>query len=196
MANIDRPAGFRPVGHITGHSCGKANMYYVPASDGTAIFIGDAVKTAGSADATGKYPTVAQAAAAEAIRGVAIGFSDQPNIAVDTSDLYRKYRPASTAMYVLVMDDPGVIFEIQEDNNTEDMEAADVGATCDIVVGAGDTDNGMSGMELDSSDGGSTSSQQCLVLRVTNREDNELGAYCKWDVLINDHELSSATAGV
>lgn len=197
MANVDRPAGFKPVGHITGAPWnGKANMYYIPSSDSTAVFIGDAVKTAGSADSTGKYPTVAQAAAGDTIRGVVIGFSDQPFVSVDTSDLNRKYRPASTAMYCLVVDDPGVIFEIQEDNDSEDMVAADVGATCDIVVGSGDTDNGMSGMELDSSDGGSTSSQQCLVLRVSNREDNALGDHCKWDVLINDHELSSATAGV
>lgn len=197
MANIDRPAGFKPVGHINGHPWnGKANMYYIPSTDSTAVFMGDAVKTAGSADSTGKYPTVTQATATHPIRGVAIGFSDQPYVSFDTSDLNRKYRPASTAMYVLVVDDPGVIFEIQEDNDTEDMEALDVGATCDIIVGNGDTDNGMSGMELDSSDGGSTSSQQCLVLRVTNREDNALGDYCKWDVLINDHELSSATAGI
>lgn len=195
MANVDRPRGFKPVGHLNGNPWnGKANMYYVPSSDGTAIFIGDAVKSAGSADSTGKYPAVAQAAAGDSIRGVAIGFSDQPNIAVDTSNLYRMYRPADTAMYVLVVDDPDVIFEIQEDNASSDLAATDVGSTTDIVVGSGDTSNGMSGMELDSDSAG-TSSDQCLLLRVSNREDNALGDHCKWDVLITDHELSAAVAG-
>lgn len=193
MANIDRPAGFKPVGHLNGNPWnGKANMYYIPSSDGTAVFKGDAVKSAGSADTTGKYPTVAQAAAGDAIRGVVIGFSDQPFIAVDTSNLYRMYRPASTAMYALVVDDPDVIFEIQEDNAGNDIAATMIGLSTDIAVGSGDTSNGMSGMELDSSDT-ATAAGQCKLLRVSNREDNALGDYCKFDVLIIEHEMRSST---
>ncbi|WP_456442282.1 hypothetical protein, partial [Psychroserpens sp.] len=74
MANLDRPAGFKPVKNLNGSPWnGKANVYYIPSTDDTAIFIGDAVKSAGSADATGMYPTVAQAAAGDTIRGVIIG---------------------------------------------------------------------------------------------------------------------------
>ena len=193
MANVDRPRGFSPVGHLNGNPWnGKATMYYVPSTDNTAIFKGDAVKSAGSADTSGKYPTVAQAAATNVIRGVAIGFSDQPYISVDTSNLYRMYRPAATAMYVLVVDDPDVIFEIQEDNADNDIDAAMIGLSTDIAVGAGDTSNGMSGMELDSSDT-ATALGQCKILRVTNREDNALGTYCKFDVLIIEHEMRVAT---
>ncbi len=193
MANVDRPAGFKPVGHLNGSPWnGKATMYYVPSTDSTAIFMGDAVSSAGAADASGKYPTVAQAAAAAVIRGVVVGFSDQPYVAVDTSNLNRMYRPASVAMYVLVVDDPDVIFEIQEDNTGNDITAAMVGLSTDIEVGAGDTANGMSGMELDSSDT-ATALGQCKILRVTNREDNALGTNCKFDVLIIEHEMRIAT---
>lgn len=193
MANVDRPAGFKPVGHLNGSPWnGKATMYYVPSTDSTAIFMGDAVSSAGAADASGKYPTVAQAAAAAVIRGVVVGFSDQPYVAVDTSNLNRMYRPASVAMYVLVVDDPDVIFEIQEDNTGNDISAAMVGLSTDIEVGAGDTANGMSGMELDSSDT-ATALGQCKILRVTNREDNALGTNCKFDVLIIEHEMRIAT---
>ena len=193
MANVDRPAGFKPVRHLNGNPWnGMANMYYVPVGDSTALFMGDAVKSEGSADATGKYPTVIQAAATDAIRGVVIGFSDQPYIATDTTNLNRMYRPASTAMYVLVVDDPDVIFEIQEDNVGNDIDADMIGLSTDIAVGSGNTANGMSGMELDSSDT-ATGEGQCKLLRVSNREDNALGTHCKFDVLIIEHEMRSST---
>ena len=75
MANSDSPFGFKPVKHLNGNPWnGKVNVYYIPSTDNTATFVGDAVKLAGSADATGKYPTVAQAAATNAICGVVVGF--------------------------------------------------------------------------------------------------------------------------
>lgn len=196
MPNIDRVCGFRPVRHLNGNPWnGKARMYYIPASDSVVTFIGDAVKSLGSADASGKHATVAQAATADNIRGVVIGFCDQPYVALDTTNLYRAYRPTLTAMYCLVVDDPDVIFEIQEDNDGNDMDADMVGLSTDLAVGSGNTSSGLSGMELDSSDTGSGSGQ-CRILGVSDKEDNDLGTYCKWDVLINLHELRTVDADV
>jgi len=194
MSNRNEYGGFKPVRHLNGMPWnGKARMYYIPATDGTATFKGDAVKSAGSSDASGKYATVKQATAGSVnLRGVVIGFSDQPHIAVDVTNLYRTYRPASTAMYCLVVDDPDVIFEIQEDNDTNDMDADMVGLSTDIVVGSGNTTSGLSAMELDSSDT-ATAAGQCKILNVSNKEDNALGTYCKWDVLIIEHEMRSST---
>ena len=193
MANEDRAGGFKPVRHLNGVPWnGKATWYYIPATDGTAMFKGDAVKSAGSADASGKYPTVTQAAATNVVRGVVIGFSDQPYIAIDTSDLYANYRLASTAKYCLVVDDPDVIFEIQEDNVGNDIDADMMGLSTDIAVGSGNTTSGLSAMELDSSDT-ATALGQCKILKVTNKEDNALGTYCKFDVLIIEHEMRAAT---
>jgi hypothetical protein len=193
MANVDRKGGFRPVGHLNGNPWnGKGRWYYIPSTDSTAVFHGDAVKSAGSSDTSGKYATVAQAAATNTIRGVVIGFANQPYISVDTDNLTRSYRPASTAMYCLVVDDPDVIFEIQEDNASNDMDADMVGLSTDIVVGTGDTTTGLSAMELDSSDT-ATAAGQCKILGVSNKEDNALGTYCKWDVLIIEHEMRSST---
>ena len=197
MANRDEYGGFKPVRHLNGMPWnGKARMYYIPATDATATFKGDAVKSAGSSDASGKYATVKQATAGSVnLRGVVIGFSDQPHIAVDVTNLYRTYRPASTAMYCLVVDDPDVIFEIQEDNDTNDMDADMVGLSTGIAVSTGNTSSGLSAMELDSSDTASGSGQ-CRILGVANKEDNVLGAYCKWNVLINLHELRTVAADV
>ena len=192
MANIDTPFGFKPVGHLLGASwSGKANVYYVPVGNASALFKGDAVKSQGSADATGKYPTVVIAAAGDAIRGVVIGFGDNPNVMTHPDTPNRDYLPISTAAYVLVIDDPYVIFEVQEDNVANDLTADMVGLNLNINTAAdGSTTTGKSSTELDSSDTGSTG--QCKLLGVSNRDDNALGTYCKWDVLIAEHEMSTA----
>jgi len=194
MANSDTPFGFKPVKHLLGAPWnGKVSTYYVAVGNSVALFKGDAVKSAGSADATGKFPTVVQAAAGDVIRGVIVGFGDNPYVMTHPDTPNRDYLPATTAAYVFVVDDPFVIFEIQEDNATNDMDADMVGLSTDIAtVGSGSTSTGKSAMELDSSDT-ATALGQCKILRVSNREDNALGAYCKWDVLIVEHEMLIAT---
>lgn len=196
MANADRVNGFTPVKHKNGMTWnGMFNTYYVPATDSTAIFRGDLVKLAGSADSTGKYPDIAQSAAADTTNlGVAIAFSTTPYICADPTNLTRNYRPASTAMYVAVVDDPDVIYEIQENGETDPFVIADIGNNCDIVVAAGNTTTGASGMEI-SSDAytESTATAQLRLLRVVPRDDNALGAHCRWWVTINEHVDSSTT---
>lgn len=194
MANLDTPFGFKPVKHLLGTPWnGKTNVYYVPSTDGTAIFKGDAVKGAGSADATGKFPSVAQAAAGDLIRGVVVGFGDNPYTMLHPDTPNRDYRPVSTAMYVFVVDDPFVIFEIQEDSTGNNLAATEVGLSTNLVVGSGSTATGKSAMELDSSDTATDGNGQCKILRVVDREDNALGTNCKWEVLIVEHELLVAT---
>lgn len=189
MANLDRPSGFKPVKHLNGNPWnGKANVYFVPATDATALFIGDLVNLAGSASADGMYPTVTQAAAGDTDNvGVVIGFGLQPEIMSNPDSPTMKYRAASTAMYALVVDDPFVIFEIQEDSVGGYIAAASVGLATNVVVGSGSTTTGKSAMELDSSDVSTDTAGQCRILRAVNRPDNALGNYCKWEVLIAEH---------
>lgn len=194
MANTDRPFGFKPVKHLIGASWnGKANVYYIPSSNATALFKGDAVKSTGSADTTGKYPGVVQAAAGDTIRGVIIGFGEDPHIMIKADSPNRVHCPISTEMYCLVVDDPFVIFEIQEDSVGAALAVTEIGLSTNITVGSGNTTTGLSAMELDSSDTGTDTSGQCKLLRIVDREDNALGDNCKWEVLIVEHELLTAT---
>ena len=189
MANTDRVNGARPVRYLNGAPWnGKVNRYYLPSTDGTACFVGDFVKSAGSADADG-VQTVAQAAAGDALLGVIVGFEPNPD------NLSLLYRVASTARYVLVCDDPDVIFEIQEDSVGGAMTAGETGNNGDITVAAGSTSTGSSGMELDSSNviATTTGAAQLRVIRLSNRADNEIGTWAKWEVLINEHEHKSTT---
>jgi len=196
MANSDTPFGLKPIKHFSGAPWnGKANVYYVPSSDSTALFVGDAVKLGGSADATGKYPSIAQATAGDAIVGVVIGFGDNPYTMINPDSPNTNYRVASTEMYCLVVDDPQVIFEVQEDSGGAALAVTAVGQGVDLVVGSGSTTTGKSGMELDSSS--ATTSGQCKLMRLVNREDNVLGDNAKWEVLIAEHQyLNSVGTGV
>ena len=194
MANSDIVSGFRPVGHLLGAAwSGKANVYYIPVTNATALFKGDAVKLTGTADVTGKYPGVVQVGGGdETVLGVIIGFGEDPHTMIKADSPYRVHCPISTEMYCLVVDDPFVIFEIQEDSVGGAMAVTAVGNSVDIVVGDGSTTTGKSGMELDSNtatDGAAT----CKLLRRVDREDNALGDHCKWEVTIIEHQMLTST---
>jgi hypothetical protein len=144
MANINKVNGFRPVRYLNGAAWnGQFRKYIVPASDGTAMFVGDLVKleTSGSVDG---YTAVVQAAASNAVIGAVVGFE------IDPADLNTpQYRKASTKRVVYVADDPNLIFEAQEDGVTTPIAAASIGLNVNVVVGSGSTVTGASGMQID-----------------------------------------------
>lgn len=185
MANVDSPFGLKPVRYVGGGPyMGDANLYYVPSSDSTAIFVGDAVKLAGSADSDG-VPSVAQAAAGDTVIGVVVGVKPVTN----DSTIYRE---ASTERYVYVADDPDLLFLVQEDSDGGALAAADVGNNCDLVVGSGSTQTGLSAMEVDSSTKATTTAQ-VRIMRLWDAADNEIGDQAKWLVKIVEHRNTSAT---
>jgi len=185
MANTDTPFGLKPV-----RAAGRAmhiETFFVPASDGTRLDIGDPVKKAGSADSNG-VADVTQCAAGDAITGVVVGFV--PSSADETP----AFRPASTAMYVLVCTDPNQIYEIQEDSVGGALAATDIGLNADIIVGAEDTVYNRSGVELDTSTKATTNTLALQILGLAQRPDNVIGANAKVLVRINKStEVSGAT---
>src|SRR6476469_3152982 len=109
MANANVASGLKPVSMLDGSPySGNLDMFYVPASDATALYIGDPVKFAGSADAAG-VATVTRSAAGETITGVVMGFMP------DGTTNMAGYRAASTAAYVLVAHGQDILWEVQED---------------------------------------------------------------------------------
>lgn len=189
MANADSAFGLKPIGHLMGIDWNQnMRVYYVPSSDSTAIYKGDLVTHGGTAEALGEYPTVKQTAAGDTtIVGVAWAFSNTPYIGADTSTLTRDYRPASTAMYVHVIVDPFVIYECQEDSDSDTLAITDIGQTANVVVGSGSTTTGLSGMEINTDDTGATGNLK--ILRLAKRDDgsNVLGTNAIWEVMINEH---------
>src|SRR3990167_9430692 len=146
MANTDIARGFKLVGTLHGKPA-QIRRYSIPSTDGTATFIGDAVKVAGGADSDGTTATVAQVAATNAILGVMVGVDKVTGVSDANLNLYATHRPASVGMYVYVCDDPDAIYEIQEDGVGATIDATDIGLNADVVVAAGSATTGMSGME-------------------------------------------------
>ena len=197
MANTDRPFGLRPVKHLDGSPWnGQVSTYYVPASDGTAIYVGDPVKSGGTAGDEGTFvygqhvdgmPTVAVAAAGDTLRGVVVGFSPLQ------SNLETLHRAASTARLAYVVDSPDVVFEVQSDEGGAALALVDVGENADILYTAGSAVTGRSAVELDSSTH-QTTTAQLRILGFVQRVDNDPGSnFGKVLVVINEHELKSTS---
>lgn len=190
MANSNAPAGLVPYASRGGKPYdGAANKYYVPAANSTALFLGDPVKLAGSADASGRYASVTQAAAGDPILGVVVGIADP---LVDSPI----YRAASVEAYVLVADDPDLVFSIQEDGDGGTLNADSVGFNANVVIAAGSTFTGRSGTMLDSSSAATTATLDFQIIGLTPMENNVLGAYAKWLVKPNTHARAAGATGV
>lgn len=200
MANSDIVRGLTPLRYLNGSPWnGKVRRYLIPSSDGTAVFKGDLVKLAGDGGAIGAVvtgipvggmATIAQSAAGDTSVGVVVDFEP------DTANLNLLYRVASTARVALVADDENVIFEIQEVSAGTAFTSAEIGLNANVVVAAGSTTTGLSGMELNNAGEATTSTLNCKIMGLVMRENNEYGENAKWEVLINNHAYRAGITGV
>lgn len=192
MANKDTPFGLVPVRHANGAPYnGAYTEYYVPATYGTALGVGDPVVITGTSNtaayagnAPGTLPEINKATAAGGsyITGAVVGF----NLLSD--DLSKTYNAASTERIVYVADDPELVFEIQEDGLGTALDATAVGLNADLVYTHSlSTTSGKSGAELDRSTANTTNTLQLKIRKLVNRVDNVLGDNAKWEVIINLH---------
>lgn len=185
MANADRPRGLQPVGTTDGGDYhGKIRTVAFLDTDATATFIGDAVALTGDSTADGEYEVVTQAAAGDAIVGAVVSFL--PNFE-DEGSLTSVYRKANQARLAKVVFGTDVLYEIQEDSDGGALDATASGSNVDLIVGAGDTFTGLSGMEIQSSSVG-TGTAQLRLRRIARYVDNELGDNAVWVVNINENQ--------
>jgi len=200
MANANRPSGFTPVSYLNGAPwTGQARIYSIAAAYATALYIGDPVITAGGADANG-VPTIALAAATGGVRGVIVGLGTKEGLMANPSNLDITYRPGAaqtTDWYAMVVDDPNVIFEVQENSNGTALAAADIGMNTISILNAG---NGyVSGWEIASATDATpavTATLQIKLLGLARKADNAFGAYAKHLIQFNVHELGHGTGSL
>ncbi len=186
MANTDAAFGLVPFGTTDGSDYhGKIREVEFVTGDSVACFLGDAVKLTGTTGTDGFTPVVAQAAAGNSIVGVIVGFS--PDFENESFINAGSNRLASTSRKAQVCFGSDVLYVAQEDSDSGALVAADAGKNIDIVVAAGSTVTGVSGMELDSSSALQASGQFRLH-HVQNKLDNELGANAQWVVSINENQ--------
>ena len=192
MANADAAFGFRPVKRDGSPYNGATQRCVIPASDGTATFIGDAVKLSGTSD-TG-YPSVIQAAAGDAVFGVVTAFEANPDALSD------QYRKASTKRFCQVALAQDTLFEVQSDDDTTALAEATVGLNADFVVGTGSTAYGTSAMELDSDSASTTNTLDLQIVALVDRADNLLSGTGSTNknaiVRFNDPQSKAGRTGV
>ena len=197
MANTSRIFGLRPIRHLSGSPWnGQISMYYHSTAQTAQIWKGTLVTTdSGLASPTcgpdplGVYQSIMGARDQEAaIIGVAWTFGNTPQLAADVTNLERKLCPSSTGMYIGVIDDPTVIYEIE--GNNASWVSTNLGDNCDTSNNAaGSTVTGNSSCVADHS-ALTAATAQLRVLRLVNRADNAIGAYCKLEVMISERLMA------
>lgn len=193
MANANVARGLIPYRRTTGEPYnGAANIYYVPASYGSAIYVGDPVTYVTNAGDANGIPAVqlATAGSSNYILGACVGIvpGGDPVLPV-TRDL-PVYHAASTAQYILVADDPDLLYEVQENGS---MVAGAGNRNANLVSGAGSTVTGYSGWMLNSSTLNTTNTLQMRIIRLLQQADNAVGTNAKWLCRINLHALINST---
>lgn len=202
MASTTRLNGFRPVKYLTGSGYfGAANLYFVPSTDSTVIMVGDLVKLLGDARSPTGVPTVTRAGATDAVIGAVTGIiftgvGDVANVPPVTSLDVPIYRAASTNRYVLVSDDPHVVYEAE---CVGTLATADIGLNASPTVTAGSTSTGSSGEGIDLSTKATTATLPLKLVGFPQKPDNNIGdSFVSAYVIINNHQYKggTGTAGV
>lgn len=206
MANLSRPFGARPTRYLGSAAWnGQAQLYAFSASQANNAYKGDLVQF----DATNRtlsladpyepgcpcvQPVVA-ALTTNAFRGVIAGFVPQPEfVQTPTASLGTMFRAASTQRYVWVIDDPLVVFEMEETGNSYTTAANNgINKTADISYVAGSQLTGVSAVVL-------TGFQTAAVrpwraVRFSQRPDNfnfsasDTNTFAHFDVISNNNDL-------
>lgn len=211
MANVNRPFGLRPSRMSNGSPwCGEVNTYVVLAADTSDYFIGDVVMAGGSADVNGipsviKY--VAAGSGATAPLGVIVGVAPVPPKSVSLEGtplaLEEKDILGTTTInrYVHVVDDLGVIYEVQADSTG--LSRNSIGSNVDLTVAAPSNRQQKSATVLNGTSDAATATLPFRIVGFKQSENNEINATAGTDepfvvtlVRFNEHAYKAGTTGL
>ncbi len=199
MTNVSKIAGLTPVKSKSAADWdGRGEVYHIASTDTTILSIGDPVKLTGTGDVNG-LPGVTRATAGATCIGVilAIGINPQGPY-IDPNNLTAIQAPATKtqAYYALVADDPMTVFEVQEAGAGSALAVTDIGQNIDFLAADPGTGVRISAFTIDNNAHDTTSTRNCKLLRLARRADNAIGAFAKWEVLINNHSFKTGVTGI
>ena len=205
MGNANRPTGLSPVKYLSGANwTGKMRVYWLDSTSTNALYKGDPVALVAGLDTAYGQQSVDLATAGAVMLGAVFGFGAAGDGAsrtgpfVDPANLTLTYAPAAKTQgyFVAVVDDPNVIFEIQEDSVGGAIPYSKASNNANFVYAAPAAGAGLSGVMLDSSTAATTSTLNLKLLGLKQSPDNALGNYAKWHVKMNNHSYSPGIAGI
>jgi hypothetical protein len=208
MANVNAPRGLIPYRRTSGEPYnGAGNIYWVPASYGTAIFVGDPVQLVTAAADGNGVPSIRLVTAGNGtdsgistygVLGAVMGRVPAGTPQIPVLQNNPVYVPASNSggAYVLVADDPDLLYWVQENGNMGGSGGAGSvtgpGKNVDLASGSGSTVTGFSGWQLNSASL-ATTALQMRVISLLQELDNAIGTNAKWLCRINLNQLTSTT---
>lgn len=218
--NPNKPVGLSPVSSLlasVGGFNGQGNLYAIPAADTSGYWPGDLVMPGTSAGGTygaggdsygTQYITKYTEGSTDPVLGVIVAIGTDPTgsqfinpnlLGGSAQSPGGTYRPAgaqSIVYYAMVLDDPNIIYEIQEGGTGTNLTGAACGLNADLAVAAPATVGvtAFSGSQLDNATTGTTTTLPLRILRLAPRPDNGFttspatgGGYQKWWVTLNNH---------
>lgn len=201
MANYIGSRGFVPSRYRNGAPfAGAVNMYHIPSTDTNAYAPGDAVKSSPSGDANG-IPDVVKALGTDTVRGVIVGVqfaSQNTNSFLGYNlDLTVQNIPATKTRdyYVLVVDDPDVLFELQDDGLTA-LTATACNKNASFTVTNPTSPQQNSATTLTTSSVAVTQALPLKIMGLVQKPNNAYGVNANWLVMFNQHEFQGNTAGI
>ena len=192
------PNGLRPVKKLDGSAwTGQTRPYPITSGYATSMFKGDPVTVLADG-------TLGIGVAGSAVVGVFWGCQYIPSgggLPVNSP-----FWPASTTVatgttpIAYVIDDPTVLFTIQETNGAgaagTPLALADVGLNANFAVGTGSTVTGDSGATIDNTTENTTATLNLKILGLDPEPGNAVGNFANWLVSINNHRYRGGVAGV
>jgi hypothetical protein len=189
MANVDKPFGMRALGNLSATGAQKQFSYRIAANQAGAIFQGDLVTVFDGFLV--RFNPATHTAAVGVFNGCS--FVD-PSSGKPT---FRNFYPGSVnvtqgVIEANVLDDPNQLFLIQA---SAKVEQAEIGLNADVVMGAGNTVTGVSGMELNS---GTIAKTAALNVKVVgySADPNNLPGENNVVVVVKINEHLYGSAGV
>lgn len=219
FVNPNKPAGLTPVSYLNGAKwTGGGRLYAILSSDTNAYSQGDLVTLTGSGDAAGVPGVTLYTEGTGPVTGVliAVGVGSGPTGLggigagaggpyINPNNLSLVQAPATKTQnyYALVVDDPNVIFEVQETGTATNLTQTAIGNNAGITYAAAAAGVSVSGTMLNNTTVTTTSTLPLKILGLAQRADNHFstspstgGGYQKWNVLINNHSYRGGVAGV
>ncbi len=192
MANVSEKYGLRPVRKLDGSPFINAqNRYRIASNYGTAIFQGDLVIAVNDG-------TIARHTAnnASPVIGVFNGvFYTDPTTQKPT---FKNYYPGSIVasdIIANVIDDPNVVYKIDSDGA---FAVADIFKNFSVTNVTGNTQTGISKVQLDYSVSGTTGTFVIQAIDISQDPDNDEAGVANGDILvrINNHFYRQGGTGL
>lgn len=227
VTNQNKPSGLTPVKYLNGADwSGQANIYFISSTSANAFNVGDIVSPVAGLDQWSGLQSIDLTATASSTItcGVAIAFGASPNITtslrggpyIDPTNLTLINVPATKVKnyFALVVDDPKVVFEVQETGvgttpatsltftATSKNASFLYGAPAAGVAVSGTTlDNGITSTHTPQTSATVTNGYFMRILGLSQRIDpqtaswNTFGLYAKWLVKLINHAYEGTVAG-